>query len=495
MKRKILLRAVTFCILLGFLFYKCYGILGYYDNIHSKTVFQQFYNLPKNSVDVIWLGPSSTQEFIIPTVMYEETGLALYSLSVGNEPFMAAEYLIKEAEKTQNPEVYLVDIRHLSQTIRNDSLIRRITDNMKWSQNRIKAINYMTKNLDTYSNSNVTDAKLDYYFSFNKYHTRWSELHKEDFGYDDNSFFGYFIRTICHKFDEDTIKSRFNTASIPISYENMNYLNDFLNFCDIFNKTVIFTRTPHCLEEELFGQYNYIQNVIEKRGYEVWNFNENVDEIGIDYSTDFCDPMHTNVYGAQKVSSYAAKKLMERFHFSDHRGDSKYTAYQKMAENFNEKLQEAELKSCVNFSEYLDKLIALDKNEYSVYIAVKDIQGYCLTPELTGKLKRLGFDKADILLKHIYHTFIGVIANGTVLAEKIGYNNDPVYFSTEINGQNVDIISMAWANGNIGSIKLGTVDYSKNKRGFNIVVVDNKDGLILDSVTFDTHIAEMTCSR
>lgn len=494
MKKNIIFRFGVFIALLGFLSYRCYQIFGYYDNIHSAAVFKQFYNMPKNSVDVVWLGPSSTQEFVIPTVMFEETGLALFSLSVGNEPFMATKGLIKESEKVQNPKLYMVDIRHLAYIVDDDTYIRRITDNMRWSSNRVEMIHYMIGNLEQY-HEGVTDSKIDYYLPLTKYHTRWGELQKEDFDVDDNVFLGYFIKAHYQEFEDEVIKARFNAEPRPISEENEKYLDDFLEFCDSLDKTVIFTRTPNCLEEEQFGQYNYIQRKIEARGYEVWDLNREVDGMGINYARDFADPMHTNVYGAQKLSRYVAKELMKRFDLEDHRGDPRYHVYQEMSELFHEKLSEIELRETTDFNTYLDRLLDLDKEEYSIYIAERDIQGWELTSEMTEKLKLLGFDQADILLEHVYHSFIGIIANNKVVYQQIGQDNEPSHYEGSINGQDVSIDSMTWQGGNLASIKLGNQEYAKNVRGLNFVVVDNKDGMILDSVAFDTHTPEMICVR
>ncbi len=113
---------------------------GYSDNVHSPAVLQQFYALPRHSLDVMWLGPSTVQEFAIPTLMYQTTGLALYPLALGSCPFMATKYLIQECEKTQHPQLYLVDIRMLSNLYYNSYTMRRVTDNLKWSANRLQAI-------------------------------------------------------------------------------------------------------------------------------------------------------------------------------------------------------------------------------------------------------------------------------------------------------------------------------------------------------------------
>ncbi len=493
MKRR-LLKFVSFMAMTGIIFYHVSRVLGYYDNIHSAAVFSQFYDLPSETVDAVWIGASSVQEFIIPPVMFEETGIALYSLAVGNEPFMASEFLIRECEREQDPSVYLVDIRQLAYTTQDDTYVRRITDNGKWTVNRLNAIRYMLNNLEFYHPGEY-DAEIDYIFPFTKYHTRWGELKSEDFGKDDNCFFGYFMRINRQSFNEAEVRSRFDAIPQKPSEESLMYLNDFLDFCDTLDKKIIFTRTPNCLDENKFAQYNYIQEVIEERGYEVWDLNQDTYEMGIDYAKDFADSMHTNVYGAQKVSKYAAVKLSEELGLPDHRNDSRYACYGTMQEKFLERLGEMELTATTDFNRYLDRLIALDKNEYSVYIAVKDIQGYSLTQKMIKKLETLGLKNTDILLEHSYHSFVGIIANGGVIYQHIGNGEEPSHYAGVINGQTISMNSMTFKGGNNASIKLGGNEYAKNTRGMNFVVIDNKDSRILDSVAFDTHVSEITCTR
>lgn len=50
--------------------------------------------------------------------------------------------------------------------------------------------------------------------------------------------------------------------------------------------------------------------------------------------------------------------------------------------------------------------------------SVRDIQGYSLTQEQADLLKALGFDNADTLLEHEYHSFVGVI-DGKPLSRRI----------------------------------------------------------------------------
>lgn len=49
--------------------------------------------------------------------------------------------------------------------------------------------------------------------------------------------------------------------------------------------------------------------------------------------------------------------------------------------------------------------------------------------------------------------------------------------------------------GNMSVINIGFGHYCVYDRGLNIVVYDNKAERVIDSVAFDTHVAEMPCSR
>lgn len=115
-------------------------VLNYQDDVHSRAEFSQFYSLPSDILDAVWIGSSSVQEFAIAPVMYKENGIALYPMAFGNLPFNATRFLITEIEKTQDPEVYLVDIRQLAYNCIWEESIRRVTDNMAWSDNKVKAI-------------------------------------------------------------------------------------------------------------------------------------------------------------------------------------------------------------------------------------------------------------------------------------------------------------------------------------------------------------------
>ena len=63
----------------------------------------------------------------------------------------------------------------------------------------------------------------------------------------------------------------------------------------------------------------------EAHGLRYYNFLNNVDEIGIDYTTDTYDQGgHLNLSGAEKLSKYFGNILTQELELTDHRGDSTY---------------------------------------------------------------------------------------------------------------------------------------------------------------------------
>ncbi|RGE07227.1 hypothetical protein DXB03_18040, partial [Lachnospiraceae bacterium OF11-28] len=87
---------------------------------------------------------------------------------------------------------------------------------------------------------------------------------KEDFGRDEDVYFGYFIPEGVTSFDRAEVIKRFNEPEIPLSEMQQYFLDDFLDFCDKAKINIVFTNTLNCASEEYFGQYNYIKSELKK---------------------------------------------------------------------------------------------------------------------------------------------------------------------------------------------------------------------------------------
>ena len=490
-KKVIDLGVFALVLVLGFLYLN--KVFGFQDNTHSRAAFKQFYEMPENVADVAWIGSSAVQEYIIPMQMYEEYGVTLLPLALGSMPFDATELLIKEVEKTQDPCLYLVDLRDLAFEPLADPGIRRVTDNMKLSKNRFDLIDKLTNDWQAFHPVGNLD-RFDYYFSFMKYHSRWQDLQKTDFTDDENCFMGYWISTGTESFDKKQIMSYFDTEEKPIPEENVVFLNEFLDFCDGFGKKVVFTCTPNCLDEEYFAQFNFAKRIIRERGYEVWDMNDHVDEIGLDYATDFRGKLHVNTFGAEKVTHYVAQQLVEKYNLKDHRGEEKCRVYERYAELYHRKRNEAYLSLETDLDKYLDYLLELSDGT-TIYMTTFGPQGAYLTDAHIEKLRKLGLVQAGGLKGEDYHSYLAIVSDGEVLHETIGVDNADSTYATYIGNTKVSMSSASWKGRYGCSIRLGVSERSLGENGINIVVVDKESGEVLDSVAFDTADPAVSCTR
>ncbi len=152
----------------------------------------------------------------------------------------------------------------------------------------------------------------------------------------------------------------------------------------------------------------------------------------------------------------------------------------------------AKAKIITDFDDYLKFL--RDNTGYIALFSVKDIQGYSMTESQADLLKQLGFDQADTLLEHEYHSFIGIVQDGKMVYQQVG-GDEAITYSTNIVGSDISIESSTLNAGNKAIIKVNDIDYALNERAFNIVLIDSESGDIVDSVEFDTHVNEITCQR
>ena len=125
---------------------------------------------------------------------------------------------------------------------------------------------------------------------------------------------------------------------------------------------------------------------------------------------------------------------------------------------------------------------------------VKDIQGYYLTEEIAELMESCGFTDTHSLLAHYPQYFIGMTANGNELMNlsgPAGAESAGIAFK----GHRIEALSENLDFGNTASVRIDGAERAVNARGLNIVLMDLKTGTVFDSVAFDTHTPELTCTR
>ncbi len=313
---KVLSFLIIFCVLCLIIF----KVLWLEKTEYSYTVYDE----PKNSSDVVYIGSSVSFYHFNSLLAYNEYGFTTTFMSSGTQPFPAVKYLLKEATNYQTPKVYIIDISRLPKDFSQIRVqdIRRCTDKMKFSQNRIDAINKCL----SYHEEIEKDKYIEYYFSFLIYHNRWKKLNNLDFSKNEDYYKGFKFNKRTDSYPHEKYNWPEEITEMP--EEKRESLEDLINYIKQSNLNVIFV-IPHTLYEE--SELQCLVNasyIIEQNGLKVINFDK-LEDFNLDYSSDFLDKYHLNVDGASKYTLYFSKYLMNNYKLSNHKGDSFYESWDK----------------------------------------------------------------------------------------------------------------------------------------------------------------------
>lgn len=339
MNRKQIIRSIIFIVLVLFLLVRVtYAIR---TNGDVKDRFVGFYAEKNNTLDAVIIGSSPVYPAFATPKIYGDMGVAMYPLSSNMQRPVATRYLVKEVEKSQNPELYIFEMRMWTAAdediLGNMAHTREVTDNMKYSLNRIDTINAM-----------VADKKerLTYYFDIFKYHSNWktlalwSQLRTCFYSYP-SPLKGHEVLTSVGPCEESGFEHL--TDKEPMPSEQEAYLRDLLDYLKAENINALFVITPYMVKEHEQKRINYMADIITGYGYEFVDMNQHNDEIGLDYSMDFRDyGTHTNCVGAVKVTEWFEDYIKDNYmdtgicFQTDHRGDKRYNSWGKAFELWQE---------------------------------------------------------------------------------------------------------------------------------------------------------------
>ncbi|MCM1385928.1 MAG: hypothetical protein NC231_01260 [Bacillus sp. (in: Bacteria)] len=291
-----------------------------------KDRFSGFYAQKDDTLDIIMIGSSPVFPYYSAPMLWGETGIAAYPLSSNLQRPAAMKYLVKEAQKTQSPSLYIFEMRMYTMEdaglTENMAYTRGVTDNLKYSENRVEAIQALVPE---------TEEKLSYYIDLFKYHTNWKmfALSSEwnNWRYEkENSLKGFFVKDEVGPTPMPTAGGMEGKLEIPDEQEA--YLRDLLQYLQENKLQALFIVSPYGESMEEQQMFNYMGGIIEEAGYQFLNMNNCYDEIGIVFEEDFADyGSHTNAVGAQKCTAFLEKYLLDNYNFADKRGDDSYASW------------------------------------------------------------------------------------------------------------------------------------------------------------------------
>lgn len=325
-----------------------YVVQGGYNSENIRGLYAE----EENSLDMIYIGGSACFVYWEALKAWDDYGYTSYNFAADTLTPQSIKYCIGEAQKTQNPELWVIDLRPFQY---GDELyspdegpkmyyevpIRNVTDHLKFSALRKELIDISVPD---------KSKRPYYYFHFLNYHSNVAAIFTqkafelftgkigvEDFirlsGYDKmNRRKGFYFVEKTEAVDFTDFKDV--TELRPLEGDVQKYFIDLLDFCKEEGITPLFVVHSYCQQEEDKQKYNYMQQVIESYGFDFINTNDYFREIGLDYSFDFYNENHVNIFGADKYTNFLAKYIKEEYNMPDHRGDPAFEDWDACSDEF-----------------------------------------------------------------------------------------------------------------------------------------------------------------
>lgn len=456
-----------------------------------------FYELPKNTVDYVTIGASTSYYSINPTRIYGETGIVGYCIGHSSMRKDLAYFILKEMLKTQHPQVVFFDASLLVKGQSHAPSMTKAFCQMSPSLNKLEAaLACQTEDV----------SATELLFPLIQFHERWKSLSREDFtfgpapDYAQSGSHSLFI-TEMHTDILDrpygnvyTLKDGKMTgggvAFEQISETNAAYFEKILALCRENGMELVPTHFCTIWPQ---GRDELVSDYLEPFGLELLDMTDPA--VGLDWSQDTLDSgRHTNFWGNAKGSVYLADCL-QAMGLEDHRGQSGYELWDQTLETYlqweQERLASIEL---VSAYDYLNALASV-KDEYLIVLTVANDASAAWNDALKTAMRRLGVKSS--FFGQTQRSFAAILDQGETLFEHWDGREidvDTTFQTADGKEHTLYVVSGGFAYGNIGSVSVDGAEQAVGAQGLNIVVIDRTSGETVSSVCIDSGTEGMPLS-
>ncbi|MCD8250002.1 MAG: hypothetical protein LUC60_09175 [Lachnospiraceae bacterium] len=452
----------------------------YNHNWPETSTYEKFYEVERDTIDVLFLGSSHCVSAFSPQELYNTYEITSYNLGSEQQSVLVSYYWLREALQYQTPKAVVLDtyivFPYKTATALNSSeaAVRLAIDPMRWSSVKREAVH-------TICETDENQTELSYYLTNFRYHGRWSDLTENDFTYfsmsDHEALMGYSALSGCSgnqnytPFEPGSAEEKAEPAELMLEY-----LDKIVDLCKAEGIELILVKTPSTAAS--VEKYNYLAQYADSRDIEYVDYNAQsvYEETGYEFASDNHDGGHLNVWGAKKVTDYIGNVLVEEYGFTAHQ-DSQW---EKSDAYYETVMQDCELTKVTDIYQYLE---LLDNDRYTIFMAVKDDVSDALDAQLLELMCSLGLSAS---LENLYQGSYYAVIDGDQVWEEAGYETLTCKGSIRNGAELYEITSEGMIAGNSCSILIDETEYAKGKRGLNIVVYCNDSKKVIDSVCFDT---------
>lgn len=306
------------------------------DTPTSKRIVQGALNQPEDSLQAVYIGNSGVYRFWQPAVAWDSDGIAVMNLATASMPGVATQYLMEETLKSQDVDMFIVDLRAYTDSELNEANLHNIIDFLPLDFTRLRLVT----RLCLYQRYWPYEA-LEYYFPVLRFHARWNELESEDFRLveDDGTKGSYYADGFLRNVQDEQDRFAVSETRTQPQKRAVRAFEQLMDWCEENDVTVLFVAAPLLEHTNQKERLNWFADMARERGFGVVNFNERAvyDDVGLELS-DFMDNTHTNVFGSIKFTHYLANYLVENYGLADLRGTQGYEDWDAAVEIYRDKI-------------------------------------------------------------------------------------------------------------------------------------------------------------
>ena len=294
----------------------------YMTDTRDGALIAEYYNETTNH-DVVFIGDCEVYECFTPPTLWQEYGITSFVRGSAQQLIWQSYYLLEETLKRENPKAVVFNVLAIKYGKPQSEAYNRMTlDGMKWSASKMASVH-----------ASMTEEEnfLSYAFPLLRYHSRWSDLGDEDWQYlfhrDTVSHNGYLMQTTVSPKTSD--REGIPLANYTLPEIGFDYLEKMRALCEEKGVEFILIKAP-TNNWKYYWYDEWEEQIVSwanQKGVDYYNFIPLDEEIGLDWNTDTYDGgVHLNVYGAEKLTSYFGKLLIEKYGLTDRRGDTELDA-------------------------------------------------------------------------------------------------------------------------------------------------------------------------
>lgn len=286
------------------------------DMVHS------FYEIEKNTLDVLCLGSSHLYYGVQPNVLWRDYGITAYDMGSSEQTAASSYFLLKEAFQYQKPKVVVLESYYLwyNGLYNGEARLRQAFDGMRFGPVKLEMI-------DTMLADKGKKEQLSYCLPFLKYHSRWNALQNQDF-HTKSYLKGARIDYTAVELENPGIPDQ--VSEVPEI--SLTYLEKIAALCEENGADFVVLAIPFGIEtdgeryERRQGLNVALEEYLAQREIP-FLFCQKQEPDLIAFDSDFRDKTHLNTAGAEKLTKWLGAWLQETYQLSGHHGDAGYSSW------------------------------------------------------------------------------------------------------------------------------------------------------------------------